>query len=147
MSTIGNRLTVDRYDLMVANGILPEVTYLELVEGRIVEKCHMSPPSACAAEQCAEVLRSIVPKGSVRSPGRSGPHPHQRQRARTRGVRGPRTPRRIPGETSRPRGCRHGRRGYAVGRPRPRPQSRPGLDLRRRRHPGLLDYEHQGPPA
>ena len=63
MSTIGNRLTVDQYDLMVANGILPEVTYLELVEGRIVEKCHMSPPSACAAEQCAEVLRGIVPKG------------------------------------------------------------------------------------
>ena len=28
MSTIGKRLTVDQYDLMVANGILPEVTYL-----------------------------------------------------------------------------------------------------------------------
>ncbi|MGZ3386115.1 MAG: Uma2 family endonuclease [Isosphaeraceae bacterium] len=63
MSTIGKRLTVDQYDLMVANGILPEVTYLELIEGKIVEKCHMSPPSAVAAGLCADVLRGVLPRG------------------------------------------------------------------------------------
>ena len=63
MSTIGNRLTVDQYDLMVTNGILPEVTYLELIEGRIVEKCRMTPPAACAAETCRELLNVIVPAG------------------------------------------------------------------------------------
>ena len=51
----GNRLTVDQYDLMVTNGILPEVTYLELIEGRIVEKCRMTPPAACA---CRDVPRT-----------------------------------------------------------------------------------------
>ena len=63
MSAIGKRLTVDQYDLMVTNGILPEVNYLELVEGKIVEKCRMTPLSACAAGKCAEVLRGLVPAG------------------------------------------------------------------------------------
>ena len=47
----------------MTNGILPEVTYLELIEGRIVEKCRMTPPAACAAETCRELLNVIVPAG------------------------------------------------------------------------------------
>ena len=62
----------------------------------------MSPPSACAAEQCAEVLRGIVPKGgNVRQ--EAGPvRIPTRDSDPTRGVRCPRTPLCIPGETSRP---------------------------------------------
>ena len=53
MSTIGKRLTVDQYDLMVANGILPEATYFELIEGRIVEKCRMTPAGTCRGRDAA----------------------------------------------------------------------------------------------
>ena len=63
MSTIGKRLTVDQYDLMVTNGILPETNRLELIEGRIVEKDWMTPLAACAAETCRELLDDIVPAG------------------------------------------------------------------------------------
>ena len=38
MSTIARRLSVDQYDQMVKNGILPETNRFELIEGRIVEK-------------------------------------------------------------------------------------------------------------
>ena len=38
MSTITKRLTVDQYDQMVENGILPETNRFELIKGRIVEK-------------------------------------------------------------------------------------------------------------
>ena len=38
MTRIANRLTVEQYDRMVENGILPETNRFELIFGRIVEK-------------------------------------------------------------------------------------------------------------
>jgi hypothetical protein len=70
VSTIGNRLTVDQYDLMVTNGILPEVTYLELIEGRIVEKYRMTPPaSSLLAGMSGAAVRCVCPRG-IASPSR-----------------------------------------------------------------------------
>ena len=43
MSTITKRLTVDQYDQMVENGILPETNRFELINGRIVEKDVKNP--------------------------------------------------------------------------------------------------------
>ena len=37
MSPTTKRLTVDQYDQMVENGILPQTNRLELIEGRIVD--------------------------------------------------------------------------------------------------------------
>ena len=57
------RLSVAAYEQTAADGILPETSRLELIEGRIVEKDWMSPPSACAGEKCREVLDRVVPLG------------------------------------------------------------------------------------
>ena len=57
------RLSVAAYEQTAADGILPETSRLELIEGRIVEKDWMSPPSACAGEKCREVLDRVVPRG------------------------------------------------------------------------------------
>ena len=61
MSPTTKRLTVDQYDQMVENGILPQTNRLELIEGRIVEKARQSPPQAFSSESCRDALASLVP--------------------------------------------------------------------------------------
>jgi len=63
VSPTTKRLTVDQYDQMVENGILPQTNRLELIEGRIVEKARQSPPQAFFAESCRAALASLVPAG------------------------------------------------------------------------------------
>ena len=61
MSQTTKRLTVDQYDQMVEDGILPQTNRLELIEGRIVEKARQSPPQAFSSESCRDALASLVP--------------------------------------------------------------------------------------
>ena len=55
------RLTVDQYDQMVENGILPQTNRLELIEGRIVEKARQSPPQAFSSESCRDARQASFP--------------------------------------------------------------------------------------
>ena len=63
MSTITKRLTVDQYDQMVENGILPETNRLELINGRIVEKEVKDPAHSTASERTLSSDRAILPRG------------------------------------------------------------------------------------
>ncbi len=63
MSTITKRLTVDQYDQMVENGILPETNRFELIEGRIVEKDVKNPVHSAAAECTRRSINQVLPAG------------------------------------------------------------------------------------
>jgi Uma2 family endonuclease len=63
MSTIAKRLTVDQYDQMVENGILPETNRFELIYGRIVEKDMKDPAHRVATLSTAEAIRRLLPPG------------------------------------------------------------------------------------
>ena len=63
MSTITKRLTVDQYDQMVENGILPETNRFEPIEGRIVEKDVKNPVRAAAAECTRRSIDQALPAG------------------------------------------------------------------------------------
>ena len=63
MSTITKRLTVDQYDQMVENGILPETNRFELINGRIVEKVLKNPAHSVVVEQARRVIQRVLPAG------------------------------------------------------------------------------------
>jgi len=63
VSTITKRLTVDQYDQMVENGILPETNRFELVEGRIVEKDVKNPAHSTASDRTRRAIERILPGG------------------------------------------------------------------------------------
>jgi Uma2 family endonuclease len=63
VSTITKRLTVDQYDQMVENGILPETNRFEPIEGRIVEKDVKNPVHAAAAECTRRSIDQALPAG------------------------------------------------------------------------------------
>jgi len=63
VSTITKRLTVDQYDQMVENGILPETNRFELIQGRIVEKDVKNPAHSTAAEQSRRAIQRVLPAG------------------------------------------------------------------------------------
>jgi len=63
MSTITRRLTVDQYDQMVENGILPETNRFELIEGRIVEKDVKNPAHSTASDLVRRTVERILPGG------------------------------------------------------------------------------------
>jgi len=63
MSTITKRLTVDQYDQMVENGILPETNRLELINGRIVEKELKNPPHSVVTGFCLDARDRALPAG------------------------------------------------------------------------------------
>lgn len=63
MSTITDRLTVDQYDQMVENGILPETNRFELINGRIVEKEVKDPEHSVATECTRRAIERLLPAG------------------------------------------------------------------------------------
>jgi len=63
VSTITKRLTVDQYDQMVENRILPETNRFELIEGRIVEKDVKNPVHSAAAECTRRSIDQALPAG------------------------------------------------------------------------------------
>ena len=63
MSTITKRLTVDQYDQMVKNGILPETNRFELINGRIVEKELKNPTHSVVVEQARRTIQKVLPVG------------------------------------------------------------------------------------
>ena len=63
MSTITKRLTVDQYDRMVENGILPETNRFELIEGRIVEKDVKDPAHPTATRRTMRAIERLLPPG------------------------------------------------------------------------------------
>jgi Uma2 family endonuclease len=63
VSTITKRLTVDQYDQMVENGILPETNRFELINGRIVEKEVKNPEHSTALERTRRAIERILPGG------------------------------------------------------------------------------------
>jgi len=63
VSTITKRLSVDQYDQMVENGILPETNRFELINGRIVEK-DVKDPQHSTATGCARLaVERLLPAG------------------------------------------------------------------------------------
>jgi len=83
MSTITKRLTVDQYEAMVENGILPETKRFELIEGRIVEKDMKEPVHCVTVQRTLRAVEPLLPPGwhavkeeAVRIPSRrSEPEP------------------------------------------------------------------------
>ena len=63
MSTITKRLSVDQYDQMVENGILPETNRFELINGRLVEKDVKNPAHSIATECARRSIERLLPAG------------------------------------------------------------------------------------
>jgi len=63
VSTITKRLTVDQYDQMVENGILPETNRFELINGRIVEKDVKNPAHPTATDLTRRAIERLLPAG------------------------------------------------------------------------------------
>ncbi len=77
------RISVEKYDAMIASGAFNRDDRFELIEGALVAKTTKKPSHGTASELCAEALRRVLPVGwhvriekPVRIPGRdSVPEP------------------------------------------------------------------------
>ena len=63
MSTIAKRLTVDQYDQMVENGILPETNRFELIEGKLVEKMTRGGKHSASSERTWRAIHALLRQG------------------------------------------------------------------------------------
>jgi Uma2 family endonuclease len=63
MATIAKGFTVDQYDELVAEGILPETNRFELIGGRIEEKDVKGPAHRTATERTRRALEALLPAG------------------------------------------------------------------------------------
>ena len=63
MSTITKRLSVDQYEAMIENGILPESNRWELINGKLVEKMTKGGRHSASSERSWRVLHGLVPAG------------------------------------------------------------------------------------
>src|SRR5271165_4583880 len=63
MSTVVKGLTVDQYDQMVENGILPETNRFELIEGKLVEKMTKGGKHSASSERSWRAIQSLLPPG------------------------------------------------------------------------------------
>lgn len=63
MSSSTRKLSVETYDEMVDDGILPETNRLELIEGRIVEKEDKEPAHCTSAELTRHAIAQALPAG------------------------------------------------------------------------------------
>ena len=63
MSTITKRLTVDQYEQMVENGILPESNRFELINGKLVEKMTKGGKHSSSSGRSWRAINSLLPAG------------------------------------------------------------------------------------
>jgi Uma2 family endonuclease len=63
MSTATKGFTVDQYDELVANGILPETNRFELINGKLVEKDVKPPPHCTATDRTRKGVERLLPSG------------------------------------------------------------------------------------
>ena len=63
MNTATKGFTVDQYDELVANGILPETNRFELINGKIVEKDVKQPPHCAATDRTRKAVERLLPSG------------------------------------------------------------------------------------
>ncbi len=63
MSTVAKGFTVDQYDALVENGILPETDRFELIDGRIVEKDMKGSSHTVATERTRKAIDRFLPPG------------------------------------------------------------------------------------
>ena len=63
MSTITRRLSVDQYEQMVENGILPETNRFELIEGKLVEKMTKGGKHSASSERTWRAIDALLPSG------------------------------------------------------------------------------------
>ena len=63
MRTGIRRLSVDQYDQMVANGVLPETNRFELIGGRLVEKMTKGEKHSASCEYCWRLIHALLPPG------------------------------------------------------------------------------------
>ena len=57
------RLTVEKYEAMVAAGLLTKRDHLELIEGHLVEKMTKHPPHSVTVGLCLDVISASLPTG------------------------------------------------------------------------------------
>jgi Uma2 family endonuclease len=63
VSTITKRLSVDQYEQMVENGILPETNRFELIEGKLVEKMTKGGKHSASSERAWRAIHALLPPG------------------------------------------------------------------------------------
>ncbi len=57
------RLSVEKYDAMIASGAFSKDDRFELIEGTLVAKMTKGPSHGTASELCAEAIRRLLPAG------------------------------------------------------------------------------------
>ncbi len=63
MSTITKRLSVEQYEAMIENGILPESNRFELIEGKLVEKMTKGGKHSAGSERAWRAIHALLPGG------------------------------------------------------------------------------------
>ncbi len=88
VSTITRRLSVDQYEQMVENGILPETNRFELIEGKLVEKMTKGGKHSASSERTWRAIACASPIGLACTHREAGAHPEAEERAGARCIRG-----------------------------------------------------------
>jgi Uma2 family endonuclease len=57
------RLSVAKYEAMVAAGVLTKQDRVELIEGRLVEEMTKHPPHSVTTDLCLDALNAVLPSG------------------------------------------------------------------------------------
>lgn len=57
------RITVEKYEAMIASGAFSKRDRLELIEGNLVEKLTQNPPHSVIVGLCDDLIRAALPPG------------------------------------------------------------------------------------
>ncbi len=78
------RMSIEKYEQLVASGVFTKHDKLQLINGRLVAKVTKNPPHAVANDRCRDALSRVLPAGwsirtenPVRLPPGSEPEPDQ----------------------------------------------------------------------
>jgi Uma2 family endonuclease len=63
VSTVAKRLSVDQYEAMIENGILPESNRWELINGKLVEKMTKGGKHSASSERSWRAIHALLPAG------------------------------------------------------------------------------------